>query len=116
MYSPARKTSSPTIGLDFDDTISNPFMWARIVKILKATNCKVYIVTYRDKGGGWDHADIDAFQTMCTIDDVIFTSCQAKEQFCKSKDISIDIWIDDNPLAIVASLTPQGYTFETKGQ
>jgi 3-dehydroquinate dehydratase len=52
MYSPARKTSSPTIGLDFDDTISNPFMWARIVKILKATNCKVYIVTYRDKGAG----------------------------------------------------------------
>jgi len=112
MYKDTQEVGSPTIGLDFDSTVTtNPQMWADIVKIFKTCGCKVYIVTYRDTVS-WDNKDIYEFSGMCEIDQVIFTACKAKKPYCLNKGIIIDIWIDDNPLAIVASLTPEGFVLE----
>ncbi len=113
MCGPIPNSGSPTIGLDFDDTITtNPPMWAELVNIFNRHGCAVYITTFR--GADWGNEDLDAFLKTCNIKEVVFTDCKAKKPFCKAKDTHIDIWMDDNPLAVVASLTSQGYTFETK--
>ena len=113
MYSKPVKYESPTIGIDFDDTIiTNPVMWTKVIGILTKAGCKVYIVTYR--GTNRDNMDIARFILTCNIEDVIYTNCKAKSPHCTSLGIDIDIWIDDMPFAIVASLTARGWKIPEK--
>lgn len=103
-----KSESTYTIALDYDDTLSlKPEMWRQIIPILKAFGFKVYIVTYRfdsgDGNGYWgfptDNSDMDwAIQL---VDGVLFTGTKAKREFCYSRDIYPDIWVDDTPDAIV---------------
>ena len=115
MYSKPIKCESPTIGIDFDDTITtNPVMWTQIVNIFTKAKCKVYIVTYRE--ANWNNMDITRFVSTCDIEDVIYTNCKAKSPYCSNLGIDIDIWIDDMPFAIVASLTAHGWEINHKDQ
>lgn len=99
------------IGLDFDGTVTtNSKMWSEIVKIFNKNNINVYIVTYRNLID-YDNSDIDEFVNDTKIE-VIYTNCKAKDRFCKELGINIDIWIDDNPVGVLTSLTRGGYKID----
>lgn len=99
---------SPTIAIDYDDTLSlKPDMWREIIPLFKKFGFKVYIVTYRYSNGigntYWgfaaDNSDMDWAIELC--DGVVFTGLKSKRLFCQQNNIYPDIWIDDTPEAIV---------------
>lgn len=85
------------IGIDFDDTITRaPELWLQIISLLRANGHQVHVVTYRDPE--WTPEDLEFLKGK--VDSMNFTSLTAKDEFCRSKGLYIDIWIDDTPMAI----------------
>ena len=84
------------IAIDYDDTITaDADMWYIFIHNAIQRGHKVYVVTWRDE----DTPIHYRFDELAT--DVIYCNLKAKQQFCESKGIFIDIWIDDNPRAIL---------------
>lgn len=92
---------SLTIGLDFDKTITEDTRcFVELVKLFQKHGHKVIIVTARNKE---EVARSDITQFLRRLNkppEVIYTSRQGKEKFCKDMGIDIDIWIDDFPQLI----------------
>lgn len=92
------------IGLDYDDTITrDPAMWMSIISIMQQSGHKVYIVTWRTEK---ECKEIPAI-ILEWVDGTYPTSRKAKEKYMYSQGIRIDVWIDDNPSAIL--YTMQGH-------
>ena len=100
-----KKFNTLNIAVDFDDTFSaDPIMFKEVIKIFKSRGHKVYLVTYRH--GDINHvANSDIFDHKDVFDDIFFTGYNAKDNFMKSQNIKIDIWIDDYPYSIVGNLS-----------
>ncbi len=102
------------IGLDYDGTITSaPEIFLALAKSFKAAGHKVYIITMRYPSECEDIPDIWYEVT----EGVYATSRTAKEAAMKVHDITIDIWIDDNPRAVNESAmqiwgksSPEGVT------
>ena len=92
------------IGLDYDDTFTrDPAGWASVVKLLASRCHNVYIVTWRDEQECVQvHADMQYWKVEC--EGIYATDRKAKEQFMYAKGICIDVWIDDNPRAIIQDM------------
>lgn len=97
------------IGLDYDDTYTrDPIAWDSFIQLMKQRGHYVYIVTWRDA----DEAR-EVFEEMLgsDIDGIYATDRKAKAKFMFDRGICIDVWIDDNPFAILNSMVP--YTAST---
>lgn len=97
-----------TIALDYDDTYTaDPILWENFIKHAHHRGHRIYIVTLRGDhqtyGGNFE--ELSVFFGVSTI----FCNGRPKQEVTKELGISIDIWIDDNPLGILegSKYTPQ---------
>jgi len=87
------------VALDYDDTYTrDPLAWARVVDVLKAAGHEVLCVTWRN--------DTDANRKLVVIPGLrwnqhYFTQHTAKKRFMERQGICVDVWIDDNPEAVL---------------
>lgn len=85
------------ISLDFDGTASTDIeTWTDFVHLFKKRGHTVYIVTMRSPD--------EALEIPASLGEavtaVICTSREAKKPYRQALGIDIDIWIDDQPLAV----------------
>lgn len=86
------------VAFDFDETISdNEIAWMQVMMLLEEQGYHCIVVTWRTPttypedlkflvDRGWK---------------VYYTSGQAKELYMAKQGIKVDIWVDDNPYAIL---------------
>lgn len=93
------------IGMDFDDTFTrDPEGWATFMRLMAGRGHNVYITTWRCPGA--EAAEVIASMAYYkTCDAGIYcTSRKAKEKYMFEQGICIDVWIDDNPRAILHTM------------
>ena len=87
-----------TIGIDFDETISdNPAAWLVVMKVLEQAGYRVVVVTWR-KPDSWPE---DLQFLVDKGNKIYYTSLHAKQKHMENLGIKVSIWIDDNPFAIL---------------
>lgn len=87
-----------TIGLDYDGCITeDPEVWINFCRLFRERGHRIYIVTMR-----YPTEQTHLLQTFLPfVESIIYTSRRAKRPFVNNVvGIKIDIWIDDNPLAV----------------
>jgi len=88
---------SLTFGLDYDGTITDaPELFLNFCVFAEQKGYKVYIVTMRYPSECGDIPEVFKRHTK----GVFATSRMAKKKFMFEQGININIWIDDNPLAV----------------
>lgn len=97
------------IGLDYDDTYTrDPYAWEAFITLMKKRGHNVYIVTWRDV---YEAKEVLDTMLDSDIEGIYATNRKAKQRFMLDHNICIDVWIDDNPFAILNSMVP--YTAST---
>lgn len=92
------------IGLDYDDTYTrDPDGWSSFVHMMVARGHNVHIVSWRD------HLEIVAVHDeiqyrQAPISGIHATDRKAKQKYMFDKGICIDVWIDDNPRAVIQDM------------
>lgn len=88
------------ISIDYDDTYSaNPDMWDEFIRVAQTFGSRVICVTARH--------DYEMHKVHMSIGNIIGKSeCFStgriyKKKYMKEQGVKVDIWIDDNPSAIV---------------
>lgn len=92
------------IGLDYDDTYTrHPAMWDNVIKVMRQSGHRVYVVTWRFPN------ELDSVHRALAgkVDGIFPTSRKAKEKFMYGQKMRIDVWIDDNPSSILHTM--QGF-------
>lgn len=89
------------IGLDYDDTFTRDKIgWIKFIDLMRQRNHKVYIVTWRNEA-----ESVKLYQEFGDfVDGVYPTNRLAKEPYMKAQGILIDVWIDDNPRAVIQDM------------
>lgn len=91
-----------TIGLDFDETFTaDPKLWTAFVQSARAHSHRVIMVTARRET--MDNVQIvnDFLDLWKCQMEIVFTNLGSKLEAVKHRGMRIDIWIDDNPTALV---------------
>jgi hypothetical protein len=84
------------IAIDYDGTYTaDPPLWDDFIHKAKAAGHSVWIITCR-RGTEEERHDIQVEGAY-----TIFTNLMAKRLFCESRQLKIDIWIDDDPACIL---------------
>lgn len=87
-----------TIAFDIDGTWSRaPEMWIDVANMMARYGHRPIIVTGRDK---WS-PDIDRMKLWSL--EIHYCGRTPKEEFMKSKGITVDVWIDNEPWLICPS-------------
>jgi hypothetical protein len=88
------------ISIDFDDTYSvNPQMWDEFIRLAWSFDFHVICVTARhDYEMAKVHSSIG---NMIGKSQCFSTGRVHKKKYMKEQGLKVDIWIDDNPSAIV---------------
>lgn len=82
------------IALDWDGTANqDPFAFAAVVSVLRASGHKVFICTMRYPYETLPQHLLASFGAM----EIVYTSRKAKKPFCRAHGIAVDVWIDDQP-------------------
>lgn len=93
------------IGLDYDDTYTrDPEVWDAFITLMRARGHKVYLVTWRFEA---ELGPVRTHHLQYKVDEIHATGRQAKEKHMFEQGICIDVWIDDNPRAILHTM--EGY-------
>lgn len=95
------------IGLDYDETYTrDPATWDKVIETFQLAGHRVYIVTWRFRNDPiyGDESPIVVHDLSEKVDGMYFTGRQAKQKFMYSKGIHIDVWMDDNPSAILYNM------------
>lgn len=88
-----------TIAFDIDGTWSkDPGMWRWVANVMADTGHNPIIVTGRDK---WS-PDMDRMGGLGYFK-IFYCGGTPKEEFMKSKGITVDVWIDNEPWLICPS-------------
>lgn len=86
------------VALDFDETISdNEPLWLQVMLALEKGGYHVIVCT-------WRKPDMYPEDLQFLVDKgfkVYYTSGEAKQVYMARQKIRVDIWIDDNPYAIL---------------
>ena len=91
-----------TIGLDYDGTVTSDYYgFTYMAKLFKDRGHKVYLVTMRYLSECKN--DPMFMQLADIVDGYLATGREAKRQFTEKHGVKIDIWIDDNPMAVEKS-------------
>ena len=86
------------LALDYDGTYTkDPVMWQAIIPVFRAAGHEVFCCTMRTPK---EVSSMDP--NLLKHVQVITTSRAAKGPFMEALGIPVDIWIDDNPMFIVA--------------
>lgn len=104
-----------TFGLDWDGTVTRaPNEFLAFAKSLMAAGHKVYVVTMRYAS---EIKEIAAWEGH--VSGFVFSDRKAKKTKCEELGIHVDIWIEDNPMAIYKDgkdiwgfVTPEGFIHE----
>lgn len=86
------------VSIDFDETFStNQIAWLKVINVLKSSGFKVICCTSRYYSESPEELDI------LKNNDVkcYFTCGEPKEEYLLKKGVKVNIWIDDNPSAIL---------------
>jgi hypothetical protein len=85
------------IGLDYDDTFTrDPEFWKNFCEMTRIAGHTIHIVTWRSRDFIGDMYDF-----LPEWIHIYFTACRAKRPYMEALGIHIDVWIDDNPEAVV---------------
>lgn len=88
------------LALDYDDTITrDENMWMAFVALARGRGHRVYIVTWRTPEEG---AILQRFRHL--VDGIFCTSRKAKRSYMYAQGLNVDVWIDDQPDAIVCGI------------
>lgn len=94
------------LALDYDGTYTaDPDLWLAFVRGAKQRGHAVHVVTMRYESeiyGGARAAKMD-WRLMAFVDSIVFTGRKAKKPVCEERGLKIDVWIDDNPGAVLMS-------------
>lgn len=89
------------IALDYHNTYSaDPKFWDTFIYMCWMRKIDVYCVTHHT-GEKQNDKLLDSIGKILDKDHIIFTMGKAKEDYCKSIGLDIDIWIDNNPIHII---------------
>jgi hydroxymethylpyrimidine pyrophosphatase-like HAD family hydrolase len=89
-----------TFALDFDDTFTaDPPCFAALIELAKQHGHKVLIVTARHRTEENIREIMEA--TELSRGSIYLTSLQPKMWYMQEQGVHIDVWIDDNPNAVV---------------
>ena len=93
---------SLTIAIDFDDTLTaDPVLWKKFIDDARSLEHRVICVTARRETEE-NIDDIDEWMNMWGIElPVYFTNLKSKVEKMSSLGVKVDVWIDDNPRAVV---------------
>jgi len=91
------------IAIDYDDTYTlNPRMWDEFIQRAYEYDCEVYLVTWRDGENRSMRDEVEKDLRYVLREGFIhFTNLKAKRKYMEDQGIYIDVWIDDNPYAIL---------------
>ena len=89
------------ISLDYDNTYTrDPVYWNQFIDLSARSGHSVYCVTMR-YNHQWEADEvINSIGLKIGKDNCYFTNRKNKKEFMFGKNISIDVWIDDNPFFI----------------
>lgn len=91
------------IGFDYDDTYTrDPIFWIDFIKNAQKRGHYVFLTTWRTPS---ECEDLDV-ELVSIVDGVYPTSRKAKSSYMYQQGIRIDIWIDDNPSAVIYDMQP----------
>ena len=90
------------ISVDFDDTYTrDPEMWNTFIVLAQMSGHKVYCVTARGELYPEEVTEVlESIGVLVGTENCIFTDGKQKREFCLSRNININVWIDDMPEAI----------------
>ena len=89
------------IALDYHNTYSaDPKFWDTFIYMCWMRKFEVYCITHHT-GEKQNEKLMDSIGKILESDHIIFTMGKAKEDYCKSIGLDIDIWIDNNPIHII---------------
>jgi hypothetical protein len=99
-----RRRLNVNIGFDYDDTFTrDPAGWSQIINFLTKRGHKVYIVTWRTTAECMRvHAEMQYWKV--DIEGIFATHRTAKEPYMNQRGIIIDVWVDDNPRAVIKDM------------
>lgn len=87
------------IALDYDETYTaDKGLWDNFIEDCKNRGHEIYIVTARH---GYNYQELLDDGLFSKTDGVYFTGHRAKRSFMYEQGIDVNIWIDDNPNAIL---------------
>lgn len=95
------------LALDYDETFTvDPDLWKDFVKNAIDRGHKVYLITMRHgiPEGIYattlmnEYSEVFEATKGMSFSQIIFTGRKAKKLFCDDIGLSINVWIDDNPL------------------
>ncbi len=93
------------ISIDFDETYTeDPELWNAFIRIAQVSGHTIYCVTAR-----YDHElesrDVaNSIGKLIGFSNCIFTNRMGKKATCNNLGVHIDVWIDDNPSAILMNV------------
>lgn len=84
------------ISLDYDDTYTkDPEFWNNFIIQCQTRDHTVYCVTLRNAVEKLEL--LDSIGKLIPEENIIFCNYKSKYKVCQSKNITIDVWIDDMP-------------------
>jgi hypothetical protein len=87
------------IAIDFDETYTlAPLLWDKIIKSFMEQGHSVHLVTWRSQD---EREEVDIEISNWQVAGKHFTARKAKRKYMEDEGIYIDVWIDDNPAAIL---------------
>lgn len=91
------------IAIDYDDTYTKDWMlWDVLIEKAFVRGHNVHLVTWRDGNNeGMVCEVITSLGRDFPRENIHFTNLKAKRKYMEDKGIYIDVWIDDNPYAIL---------------
>lgn len=93
------------INVDYDGTFtSDPYLWTLLIKAAQLRGHQIFCITQRIGRQSSVEELTKAFPSGVMI---FFTNHNPKKQWADRRGIKIDIWIEDNPLAIFQSDNPE---------
>lgn len=86
------------IAVDYDGTYTdNPDCWFAVIVQLRIFGYSVYCVSARTNN---EQNNRELFNVLPNGVVLVLTGHQPKKKFCEDLGINIDIWIDNNPMAL----------------
>jgi hypothetical protein len=88
------------IAIDYDKTISrDPLLFMQLIELCVMGGHTVYIVSGRKED--YQPEDMEWLRNSHLVSDVLITNWESKAAYCAANGYMIDVWIDDNPEAII---------------
>lgn len=105
-----------TISVDYDGTFTaDPIGMSAVIRSLRQRGHRVIIVTAREKTeDNFDEIESALKSYGAGATAIYMTSSQAKRSYMENLGIIVNVWIDDNPQAVVSGCAVGGWVTPDK--